>query len=363
MINLAGPPNNTTVEGLNLKKRIVMLTLVAVLLVLTFAGAFVSGCKPEEGEKQLRIAMVFQVPYIDFFVPTRIGATDAAKEYGIDFVFMGPESPDYSKQIAMIETLLLEGIDGLVVQAIEPSAVLPVVERVRAEGIPVIVTNELVEQEGFDGFCGSDPQDVGLLMAQQLEKILLGEGPWVEATNFEPREEVSGEVGYSLDLPGSQNLEKRILGAKEYLENFPGIVDIGKYDFTESVDQGKEVMDNIITANPNLTGFIPVGSGPTVAAGMAVKDRGLTGKIVVVGMDLLPHTLKLVQEKVIACTIGQNPYDQGYLPVKALAEYLLNGVEIPKFMPTELEVVDLTNVDEIMEREVNFLEEGTKLGK
>lgn len=335
--------------------------VVTILLVLGFVLAGTTTfSKAYAASKKLKIAAVFQLGFIDFFVPTRMGAEDAAKKYGADFEWLGPHDSSIQTQISMIETLLVKGVDGLVIEATEPANLLPITKRAQDMGIPVVITNELTtEAKGFNGYCGADPIAVGTLQGEQFEMIMQGKGPWAEKYGFKAGE-VAGKVAYFMDAPGARNIEGRVKGAREYLKKFSGIVDAGKYDSTLSIEKGQEVATNIITANPDLKAIINSGSVPTVAAAMAVKERGLTGKVVVVGMDLLPQTLRLLKDGVIAVTVGQNPYLQGYLPVQAICEYLLDKKPIPEHMPTDLEVVDLSNVDEIMKREVEFLEKGKK---
>ena len=117
-----------------------------------------------------------------------------------------------------------------------------------------------------------------------------------------------------------------------------------------------EVCIDILTANPDIVATLAGGGMATAPSAMAVLEMDLVGKVIVVGMDYMPPALDLIKDKVIAALIGQNPYDQGYLPVKALAEYLLYGTPMPKWLPTALEVVTLDNVDEIIEREAALLE-------
>ena len=42
-----------------------------------------------------------------------------------------------------------------------------------------------------------------------------------------------------------------------------------------------------------------------------------------IGHDLLPKTVEFLKAGVVNCTIAQEPYFQGHLPVEILAEYLL----------------------------------------
>lgn len=332
-----------------------------VMIGVLFVGAGINSEAVAAANKP-RIVAIFQVGFIDFFVPTRLGAEKAAEECGADFTFMGPPDESVSGLISMIESVLVRGVDGLVIETIDQKSMIPTGKKIQAMNIPVVLTNELTEHEGFDGYCGADPLAIGKMQAKQLEMIMQGKGPWAKKHGYKGGE-VAGKVAFLSDAPGSANIEGRILGAQQYLKKFPGIEDIGKYDSTLSIEKGQEVITNIITAHPDIKAIINAGSVPAVAAALAVKERGLTGKVIVIGMDLLPQALRLVQDGVMAATVGQNPADQGYLPVKALCDHILNNKPIPKFMPTDLEVVDLSNVDEIYKREVDFLEKAKTLSK
>ena len=247
-------------------------------------------------------------------------------------------------------------MDGLVVQAGDPPQLKPVLDKAREMGVPVINTNNANIYDGYTGFVGLDPQVAGLKLAENLIEVLKGNGPWAQKHNVKFDDLSKVQIAYLINIPGSANLENRIIGMRNYLsENYPEIVDLGKFDSTTKVPSAKEVVDNLITANPDVTVFVCCASTPTVAAGSAVKDRGLTGKVAVVGMDLLPETLMLIDDGVIAFTLGQQQYMQGYMPVKLLAEHLINGAEIPKVWQPEVEVVTMENVKEVEAREAEFM--------
>jgi len=305
------------------RSKIFIGLFLLVMVGVSFLGADVTS-EAIAASKKPNIVAIFQVGFIDFFVPTRLGALRAAKEYGVDFKFMGPPDQSTTGLISMIENVLVRGVDGLVIETIDQKSIIPTGKKIQAMGIPVVLTNELTEHAGFDGYCGADPIAIGKLMGKQLEMIMQGKGPWAEKVGYKGGK-VEGKVAYVSDAPGSANIEGRIRGARQYLNTFPGIKDAGQYDSTLSIVKGQEVITNILTANPDLKAIVNAGSVPTAAAAMAVKERGLKGKVIVIGMDLLPQTLRLVQEGIVAVAVGQNPADQGYLPVKAVAEYLISA--------------------------------------
>ena len=66
----------------------------------------------------------------------------------------------------------------------------------------------------------------------------------------------------------------------------------------------------------------------TTAAAQWVEQSGNSGKISMVGFDLLPQTAEFLQKGVVTFTISQNPEEQGYQAVKTLVVFLTEGTEI-----------------------------------
>ena len=326
------------------KKSIYLILFVT--LVVSFFGfeSFATSSKP------YKIPFVIQYSLIEFFVPARIGVLDATKEFGIDVDWLGPEDMSITGTISIVETVLQQGIDGLVVQSGNAYEMLPVVTKAKEMGIPVIYTNQLQPIEGYDGFCGVDDFKAGEEMGKQAERIFNEAG-----------KELEGKVAYLLDVPGSPRMEMRIKGAMDYLSKFPQLQNIGTYDGTITVEKGREVVANLLTAHPDLNLIIAVAASNLPAACLAVQEQNLVGDVVLIGMDLIPMSLQFVKEGVAQAIIGQDPYGQGYLPLKAIYEYLEFNKPIPKQIATEIEVVTKDNVDEIIARENKYLEQGTKL--
>ncbi|MEI6157137.1 MAG: sugar ABC transporter substrate-binding protein, partial [Atribacterota bacterium] len=78
-------------------------------------------------------------------------------------------------------------------------------------------------------------------------------------------------------------------------------------------------------------------------------------KVKQVGHDLMPETLDNIKAGATNASLSQNPYIQGYQPVKALFDYLTKDVPLES-MDTGIVKVDKTNVDEYLKR----LEKGDK---
>jgi len=324
--------------------------IIGLLTVVLLAGLVLSpGCAKPAEEEKLLIVNIYHYGEEPFFRPFVVGIEDAAEEFGVDFIYRFPSNYDFLETIKIIETELAKGeMDGLIVETGNPDGLVPIIKRVKEElGIPVILTNELYDHEAYDSFCGASGIEVGEVIAKEMELNLLGEGDWAKLVGYEGTGEVEGKIAFMLDAPGQLNVEMRVKGARDYLSQFPGIVDLGVYDQTQDIVKRKETVVNVLTAHPDLAGIC--NSAEAVGMGQVIEELGLSGQVILCGMDLVPPTLELIKSGVVASTVDQNPYGQGYLPMKAICEYLLYDTPIPKWLPTDLIAITIENVDEYME--------------
>lgn len=85
-----------------------------------------------------------------------------------------------------------------------------------------------------------------------------------------------------------------------------------------------QVVTNLIQEHDDLSGIFVAGGGQ-IGAGDALNDSGKGNEIKMICFDLLPQTVNHVKNGVVDFTIGQDPFIQGYMPVKLMYEYLAYG--------------------------------------
>jgi ABC-type sugar transport system substrate-binding protein len=74
--------------------------------------------------------------------------------------------------------------------------------------------------------------------------------------------------------------------------------------------------------------------------------------------DLEPDSLTAIQTGAANIAMGQGPYLQGYLPMMAMFEHLLNGNPMAEgWADPGQEVVTAANVEDFISRETNFVVE------
>ena len=81
-------------------------------------------------------------------------------------------------------------------------------------------------------------------------------------------------------------------------------------------------IENAMLANPGISGVLSLECCSTPAAGTWVKRNSATGKVKVVGFDLLDQTVELVANGNIQATIDQAPEKQGFAAVDLLVKFL-----------------------------------------
>jgi len=299
-------------------------------------------------EKKLTFVVALNAGMIPFFVPGRIGAMDAGEDFGVNVEWIGPPTQDVNQLINLVESVILRKVDGIVLQAPNYESMESTIKKIQAAGIPVIAMNNDL---GPLPYVGQDHVKAGEAIGKELIKALSGEGDWAEYHNL-PKRKPKGKVVFYIDVPGQVTLEARMQGYKNAAKDFPDVEFVDVFDVTtRGSAAAKRVIEDAMTRYPDLAAHASTVGMGTAMAGQVVKEKGLTPDVIVVGWDLLDQTLELIKEGVIAATVGQNPYMQGYESIRILYEHVALGKPLPAKVDTGAEIVTIKNIDEIIARE------------
>src|SRR5262249_24006988 len=132
---------------------------------------------------------------------------------------------------------------------------------------------------------------------------------------------------------------------------FPGISIVG-YQFTESDrTRGLAVAEDFLTRFPDLSGLFGSNESSAVAAARAVTNRGLKGKVRIVGFDTSSDLPQAVRDGTIDALVAQQPFRMGCEGVRA-AVSALHHQPVPPRIDTGTLLVTRTNIDSPEVREV-----------
>ncbi len=320
----------------NLFTFVFVLLLIAVV-VSACGGAAQPASQPaaekpaaDQAAAKPYIAVISKGFQHQFWQAVNAGADKAAKDFNVDITFEGPETEAMvDKQVEMVQAALDKKPAALCLAALDSKALVPLLERAKSEGIPVV---------GFDSGVDSDIP-VATAATNNVAAAALAADKMVELIGG------SGEVAVIAHDQTSRTGIDRVAGFTDQIKSkYPdvAIVDTqyGGGDQLKSTDLAKA----IIQAHPNLKGFFGANEGSIIGVLNAVKELGKEGQIVVIGYDSGKQQMDAIVAGTEAGAITQDPIGIGYKCVEAAVK-TLNGETVDKVIDTGFHWYDKTNID------------------
>ncbi|MEY9842224.1 substrate-binding domain-containing protein [Streptacidiphilus sp. EB103A] len=275
---------------------------------LTKLDAAIKAALAGKDLSKLDEAMVVNVA-VDYWNAGKVGFNKGLSDLGIKGTFQAPPNGRLDQQLSIIQTLRGQGITGLTVSAIDPTAIKAPIASANSAGIPVVaIDSPLPAEDGSALYLGSLNEQLGEKAGEAMKQVLNNQGEVVILTG---------------SLTASNSLE-RIAGFKKALEG-------SNIKITQTLNDGTDASKALSNAStsfqtdPNVKGLYGVYSYDGPAAGQAVQSAGKTGAIKVISSDSDAQTLKFIQSGVIQATVLQQPYQQGYTGAYLLAAFKVLG--------------------------------------
>ena len=313
-----------------------------LLLPLTLGCALVfSGCN--RGDKSTgtaaaaggapgapTIALVVKTLNNPFFIEMQKGAEEAAKKLGVNLVVQAADREvDVERQMQIIENLIERKVNALCVAPSGSREIVPVIVKANKAGIPVLVVDTRADEKALAAaggkiatFIGSDNFDGGKIAGAFVVEKLGGKG----------------SVAVLEGIPGHETGDARLRGFRESIAKAPGITIVASQPANWERDQGFNVFQNILQANPGVTALFACNDLMALGATEAIAAAGKTGKILVVGFDAQPEARAAIKKGTMAATVAQFPTRMGSTAIENAAK-LLRGEKIEAFTPVSIELV------------------------
>jgi ABC-type sugar transport system substrate-binding protein len=271
-----------------------------------------------------------------YWADCKKGMTAEAKKLGVEAKFIGPDTPDPGKQVQLFENALAQNPSGIAISPNDPATVKATVDRATAQGIPVLAWDSPVPNSKAIAYIGTDNVVAGKKLAEALAPTI-------------------GKKGQIAILVGSLsaiNAQQRIQGFKEGLKAYPDIEIVATQSTQESVSVATSQSENLLQAHPDLVSLVGITGSDATGCGTAVKEANKCGKVKVVGFDVVPQAVNLMQDGCIQIIISQKPYGMSALTLKTLYE-LHKGKKKPsdvKSVDTGTVLVTPKNLKEFMKK-------------
>ncbi len=286
----------------------------------------------EEAEKLLQDVTI-QVETKDiaannpFWAAVWRGAEETAKKWLIvDLVLNAPTSEaDVDVQIAQVEDAVTKGVDALVVAPTDASALNPTFDKAREAGIPVLIIDSDTTWPHKLTFIGTDNKAGGKLAGEYLCSKL-GSG---------------AKVGIITGHMTAASIADRVHGAEEAFAAC-GIEIVAQLNGLHTREGGRSVMEDILTANPDVQGIFAANDNMALGAIEALKAAGKLEQVTVVGFDANPDAVASILAGEMAASVAQSPYNMGRFGI-VYALGAIHGMGVPKRIDTGTTLVDASN--------------------
>lgn len=281
-------------------RRPVALALAAVLLA--------AGC----GRSHRRVIGVVPKSVSNiFWVTVEEGVRSAARNMGVDIEWNGAQTEsDIPRQIQIVDSMIARRLDGIAVAASERKALMQVLDRAAAAGIPVTVFDSGVDSENYVSFVSTNNYEAGRMAGERLALLTGGKG----------------KIGVLLHAPGSFSTMDRERGFEDVLRQKYPRLEIAARQYGLA-DRSKAVAaaENILTAHPDLDGFFASSEPSASGVSLALAARGLAGRVKFVAFDSSDTMIADLRKGTISAMVVQDPFRIGYEAVRTLVEKLRGG--------------------------------------
>ncbi|HEV2351973.1 MAG TPA: substrate-binding domain-containing protein [Terriglobia bacterium] len=284
----------------------------ALCVALTPLLAFMSAC--HRRTRPLYAVIPKGQAHI-YWQTVHAGAAAAAAEAGVDIDWNGPAmETDFSRQIAITDDFINRHVDGILLAPTDREALVPAIHRAAQAGIPLSIFDSAANTNEYVSFVATDNYGGGVMAAKRLAEIL----------------HEKGNVAMIAVVPGGASTLAREQGFTDTLaKEFPNIKLVAQQYGMSDRARSLAVSEDILTAHPDLDGMFASNESSAIGAAQAIKERGLAGKVKMVGFDSSPSLNDDLRAGIIDSLVLQDPFQIGYQGLKTLLDHHA-GKPVPK---------------------------------
>ena len=238
---------------------------------------------------------------------------------------------DPAKQASMIEDLIIQKADVMLINTVDPTAVIASIKKCVEAGIPVVMHNANCALEGrkyTETFVGSDYFAQGYTVGKLVVEETGGKGNVVLITG----------------KPGQIGSDERIRGIKKTFEG-TNLKIIASQTAEWMKDKALIVMEDFLTRYPKIDVVIGIDDPMALGALQAIKAAGRLKEIKIFGVNGNKEALDAIKAGEMQGTALQLSYLVGVYSLRAAYDVAV-GRLVPKRINAPQAGVSPKNVDQ-----------------
>jgi len=251
-------------------------------------------------------------------------ASEEFKNFNVKIEYYIIKELSASEQVKTLEALVEKKVDGIIIIPINRSKTRDAINQAVDAGIPVITTNQDIENCRRLCFVGQG-MERGAKVAGRLMKEFLRE---------------SGKIAVITNSNNLLSVKKREVVFKEFLKDKAQEIQI-----VETIETNDEPMTafkktyELLKEIPDLDGLY-ITCGCVRDIGYAVRLMEIQGKLRVISFEDYQDIIELMEDDTVTATLATDLNGQGYYSVKLLFEKIVYGnTPVKDFFETPLEIM------------------------
>ncbi len=284
-----------------------MTTITRRLLLAASALPMLAGMARAQ-DKGL-ITIIVNDPANPYWFTEGEVAKATAEELGYSAT-VAAHTGDTNTESNLIDTAITNQAVAIVLDPANAEGSIGNIQRAVDAGIPVILVNAEINQEGLA---------IAQLVSNNAQGAALGAQAWVEAV---------GDAGTYVELvgaPSDNNAATRSNGYMTVLSQYPDLVQVGQEVANWDRTQGYNKMQALLQANPDITGVISGNDEMALGAIAALQEAGRLEGVTVGGFDGSPDAVEAVRAGTLAYTVLQPVAVFSAEAIRQVDAYITNG--------------------------------------
>lgn len=286
------------------------------------------------------IAVGYCTPSLNapFYVALEKAVRENTLRYGMKYLSTDGQD-DINKQVLAVEDLLSKGIKVLILNPLDPKALVPVVEKAKSMGVAVFIVDSFIDDTA--------PYISSVVANNELNGELLGQ--WV-VNNIADKTLrialISGNQGNPVGREKRLGFIRGLADAQLHNDNHTSfeVVTQGWGGWTNN--GGLKAMEDILVAHRDVNVLFAENDAMAIGALKTIKEMGMEGKISVVGVDGQKEAYELIKAGRYNATAQNSPDILGESIVRVAVRYLNGEQDIKQVNYTKSVVIDAKNVNQ-----------------
>lgn len=300
------------------------------VLIGAFCAALSLGAAPQAfAQDEVYIPMISKGFQHQFWQAVKMGADQAAEEFGVRITFEGPDNETMvDRQIDMLAAALANNPAAIGFAALDSQAAIPLLRQAADAGIPIVAFDSGVDSDIPVTTATTDNVAAAALAADKMAELLGGSGMVAVVAH---------------DQTSRTGIDRRDGFLNRMASEYPDIQVVSVQYGAGDQLQSTEVAKAMLTANPGLNGMFGTNEGSAIGIVNAVREMNAEN-LTIIGYDSGKAQTDAIREGLMAGAITQNPVGIGYETVKA-AVAAMNGETLPAIIDTGFYYYDQSNID------------------